>query len=49
MTNVKTKKRGRPSNAELKRRKDETEKDTIIKYVFYIGIALFLGILYSRT
>jgi hypothetical protein len=44
MTNVKTKKRGRPSNAELKRRKYETEKDTIIKYVFYIGIALFLGI-----
>ena len=35
---------GRLSNAELKRRKDEVEKDTVIKCVFYIGIVLFLGI-----
>ena len=38
------KKRGRPSNAELKRRKDELEKDTIIKWVSIIGIFLILGI-----
>ena len=38
------KKRGRPSNAELKRRKDEAEKTLIIRVVAVIGIILFLGI-----
>ena len=38
------KKRGRPSNAELLRRKEEAEKDTIIKWVSVIGILLILGI-----
>ena len=38
------KKRGRPSNAELLRRKEEAEKDTIIKWVSIIGILLILGI-----
>ena len=44
MTNVKTKKRGRPSKAELKRRRRAEDRDTVIKFVFYIGIALLLGI-----
>ena len=44
MTNVKTKKRGRPSKAELKRRRKAEDRDTVIKFVFYIGIALLLGI-----
>jgi len=35
------KKRGRPSNAELKRRKDEAEKTLIIRIVAAIGIILF--------
>ena len=35
------KKRGRPSNAELKRRKDEAEKTLIIRVVAAIGIILF--------
>ena len=38
------KKRGRPSKAELLRRKEEAEKDTIIKWVSLIGIVLILGI-----
>ena len=38
------KKRGRPSKAELLRRKEEAEKDTIIKWVSVIGIVLILGI-----
>ena len=38
------KKRGRPSNAELKRRKDEAEKTLIIRVVAVIGIILMLGI-----
>ena len=38
------KKRGRPSNAELKRRKDEAEKTLITRVVAVIGIILFLGI-----
>ena len=38
------KKRGRPSNAELKRRKDEAEKTLTIRVVAVIGIILFLGI-----
>jgi hypothetical protein len=45
MTKEKIKrKRGRPSNAELARRKEEAEKDTIIKWVSIIGILLILGI-----
>ena len=35
------KKRGRPSNAELKRRKEEAEKTLIIRVVAAIGIILF--------
>ena len=35
------KKRGRPSKAELQRRKEAKEKDTIIKVVTIIGILLF--------
>jgi len=38
------KKRGRPSNAELKRRKDEAEKILITRIVAAIGIILILGI-----
>ena len=37
-------KRGRPSNSELKRRRRAEGRDTVIKFVFYIGIALLLGI-----
>ena len=44
MIKEKTKKRGRPSKSELKRRKRAEGKDTVIKCVFYIGIALLLGI-----
>ena len=44
MTKEKTKKRGRPSNAELKRRKDEAEKDRITWFVMLIGLALVIGI-----
>ena len=35
----------RPSNAELKRRKEEAEKDKIIWLVMVIGITLLIGIL----
>ena len=35
------KKRGRPSNAELKRRKEEAEKTLIIRVIAAIGIILF--------
>ena len=38
------KKRGRPSNAELKRRKDELEKNRIAWFVMAIGLALVIGI-----
>ena len=38
------KKRGRPSNAELKRRKEEAEKDKILWLVMAIGAALIIGI-----
>ncbi len=38
------KKRGRPSNAELKRRKDELEKTRIAWFVMAIGLALVIGI-----
>jgi len=45
MTKEKIKrKRGRPSNAELARRKEEAEKDKIIKLVSIVGILLILGI-----
>jgi len=44
MTKEKTKKRGRPSNSELKRRRRAEGRYTVIKFVFYIGIALLLGI-----
>eukprot|EP00918_Siedleckia_nematoides_P029324 GHVU01063260.1.p1 GENE.GHVU01063260.1~~GHVU01063260.1.p1 ORF type:complete len:177 (+),score=10.50 GHVU01063260.1:296-826(+) len=37
-------KRGRPSKSELKRRRKAEGRDTVIKFVFYIGIALLLGI-----
>ncbi len=46
MTKEKIKRKvGRPSNAELKRRKEEAEKDKIIWFVMVIGITLFIGIL----
>ena len=44
MIKEKTKKRGRPSKSELKRRRRAEGRDTVIKFVFYIGIALLLGI-----
>ena len=44
MTKEKIKKRGRPSNAELKRRKDEAEKDKILWFVMLFGIFLIVGI-----
>ena len=49
MTNVKTKKRGRPSNAELKRRKEETEKDKLIQWVCFIGVVLFLAVFVQQV
>ena len=46
MTKEKIKrKRGRPSNVELKRRKVEAEKQKVIEWVVVIGIILFLAIL----
>ena len=48
MIKEKTKKRGRPSKSELKRRKRAEGKDTVIKCVFYFGIALILGILIQQ-
>ena len=44
MIKEKIKKRGRPSKSELKRRRRAEGRDTVIKFVFYIGIALLLGI-----
>ena len=45
MTKEKIKgKRGRPSNAELKRRKEESEKDKLIWFVMAVGVALIIGI-----
>jgi hypothetical protein len=44
MTKEKIKKRGRPSNAELKRRKDEAEKDKILWFVMLFGIFLIVGV-----
>tara|TARA_B110000285_G_scaffold127541_1_gene143705 strand:- start:5817 stop:6359 length:543 start_codon:yes stop_codon:yes gene_type:complete len=46
MTKEKIKRKvGRPSNAELKYRKDEAEKDKIVKVVSIIGVLLLFGIL----
>ena len=36
---------GRPSNAELKRRKDEAEKDKILWFLMLVGVALCIGVL----
>ena len=36
---------GRPSNAELKRRKDEAEKDKILWFLILVGVALCIGVL----
>ena len=36
---------GRPSNAELKRRKDEAEKDKILWFLMFVGVALCIGVL----
>ena len=45
MNKEKTKKRGRPSKAVLLKRKEEAEKDTIIKWIVVIGFILISGIL----
>jgi len=46
MTKGKIKRKvGRPSNAELKRRKEEAEKDKLIWFVMAVGVALIIGIL----
>ena len=46
MTKEKIKRKvGRPSKAELKRRKEEAEKDKIIWFVMAVGVALIIGIL----
>jgi len=45
MTKGKIKRKvGRPSKAELKRRKEEAEKDKIIWFVMAVGVALIIGI-----
>ena len=44
MIKEKTKKRGRPSKSELKRRRRAEGRDTVIKFLFYIGVALLLSI-----
>jgi len=45
MTKEKIKRKvDRPSNAELKRRKEEAEKDKLIWLVMVIGVALIIGI-----
>jgi hypothetical protein len=45
MTKGKIKRKvGRPSNAELKRKKEEAEKDKLIWLVMAIGVALIIGI-----
>ena len=46
MTKEKIKRKvGRPSNAELKRRKDEAEKDKILWFLMFVGVALCIGVL----
>ena len=42
------KKRGRPSNAELKRRKEEAEKILTLRIIVVIGIMLFVGIFFQN-
>tara|TARA_R110002126_G_scaffold51067_9_gene140104 strand:- start:7771 stop:8301 length:531 start_codon:yes stop_codon:yes gene_type:complete len=42
-------KRGRPSNAELKRRKEETEKTLIIRIIAIIGVVMFLSVLIQNV
>ena len=45
MTKGKIKRKvGRPSKAELKRRKEEAEKDKLIWFVMAVGVALIIGI-----
>ena len=45
MTKEKIKRKvGRPSKAELKRRKEEAEKDKLIWFVMAVGVALIIGI-----
>ena len=45
MTKEKIKRKvGRPSNAELKRRKDEVEKDKILWFLIFVGVALCIGV-----
>ena len=45
MTKEKIKRKvGRPSKAELKRRKEEAEKDKLILFVMAVGVALIIGI-----
>ena len=44
MTKEKTKKRGRPSKADLELRARKAEKQKIIEIVFVIGIVLFLSV-----
>ncbi len=41
---VEKKKRGRPTNKELKRRKDETEKTRILWLIIFLAVCLFIGI-----
>ena len=48
MTNVETKKRGRPSNAELAFRKREEEKQRLLYIICAIGIFLLGGIFASQ-
>ena len=42
-------KRGRPSNAEVKRRKEETEKTLIIRIIAIIGVVMFLSVLIQNV
>jgi len=44
MTKEKIKKRGRPSKAELKRRRRDANKDVVIKWVAFVGVILFLAV-----
>jgi hypothetical protein len=45
MTKGKIKRKvGRPSKVELKRRKEEAEKDKLIWFVMAVGVALIIGI-----
>ena len=44
MTKEKIKKRGRPSKADLKRRRRDANKDMVIKWVAFVGVLLFLAV-----